>query len=62
MLRPDVPEKAKALVDQLIATDTAATTGVIFLELLAGSKTEQEFTETESGSAYLLSYRTGALD
>ncbi|MBI3950563.1 MAG: PIN domain nuclease [Acidobacteria bacterium] len=45
VLRRDAPEKVKALVDQLLARDLAATTDVIFLELLAGSKTEKEFEE-----------------
>jgi len=45
VLRPNAPEKAKTLVDELLAADRAATTDVIFLELLAGSKTEGEFQE-----------------
>ena len=41
-LPPGAPQKAKSQVDSLIARNMAATTGGIFLELLAGSKSEQE--------------------
>jgi predicted nucleic acid-binding protein len=47
VLRPNAPEAAKAIVDQLIATNRAATTDVIFLELLAGSRTERECEELQ---------------
>jgi hypothetical protein len=42
VLQANAPDRAKARVDQLIAADRAASTGVIFLELLSGSKSEQE--------------------
>ena len=45
VLRKDAPEKARDFIDQLIVRERAASTGVIFLELLAGSKSEQEFEE-----------------
>ncbi len=54
VLRPNAPEPAKALVDQLIATNRAATTDVIFLELLAGSRTEQQVEELRQDLEALL--------
>ena len=44
-LRPKGPDRARTAVGELLTSSRAATTGIIMLELLSGTRSTQEFRE-----------------
>jgi len=52
-LRPDGSAAARDEVDGLLATSRAATTGIIMLELLSGTRSEREYRELKEELAVL---------
>ncbi len=57
-LRPEGPQVAREAVGRLLAEGTAATTGMVMLELLSGARTKKEFQELHEDMKALIQLET----
>jgi len=57
-LRPDGSRAAREVVGQALSEGTAATTGIVLLEILSGTRTQKEFRELQKDLSALIHLQT----